>query len=356
MSDVVTGEAVALDLRLAKLPSRLVAGFLDVALQVAVLYALVALGAVVLRGTDGGLQAALVILLLVVVFLGYPITLETLTRGRTLGKMALGLRVVRDDGGPLGFRQALVRGLFGGLLEKPGLLLGLTAPIGILVMGLSARGKRLGDLAAGTVVLQERVPAPRQAYVAWMPPPLAGWATTLDLTGLDDGLALAVRQFLSRMPQLSASARAELGDRLAGAVAAVTTPPPPPGTPGWAYLTAVLAERGRRDGLRLAARQAAVDRPAGAVQLGSSGADAAPQDFARPAHHVAAVNDVAAAHHVAAAHDAPIPAYGSPAQVPRAYRSPPSVTAAPEQLSPAYEAPGRPGQVPPPAGPFAPPG
>ena len=57
------------------------------------------------------------------VFLGYPVAMETLTRGRTLGKMALGLRVVRDDGGPITFRQALVRGLVGLALERPGLFL-----------------------------------------------------------------------------------------------------------------------------------------------------------------------------------------------------------------------------------------
>lgn len=252
MSEVVTGEAVALELRLAKLPSRLVAAVLDVALQITVLYAAVILGAVVLRGADSGLAAAATVIVIVVIFLGYPITMETLTRGRTLGKMVMGIRVVRDDGGPIGFRQALVRGLFAGLVEKPGLLFGVTAPVGVLVMLINSKGKRIGDLTAGTVVLQERVPAPRINYYAEMPPPLAGWAMTLELTGVDDGLALSVRQFLSRLPQLDARARATLGDRLSGAVAAATTPPPPAGTPGWAYLTAVLAERRRREEIRLA--------------------------------------------------------------------------------------------------------
>ena len=94
------------------------------------------------------------------VFLGYPVAMETLTRGRTLGKMALGLRVVRDDGGPITFRQALVRGLVGLALERPGLvLLGFGPALGMIVAMFSARGKRIGDMAAGTVVLQERLPA-----------------------------------------------------------------------------------------------------------------------------------------------------------------------------------------------------
>jgi uncharacterized RDD family membrane protein YckC len=255
LSEIVTGEAVALELRLAKLPSRLLAACLDMGLQFSVLYVLQIMGGIILLSADAALAVAFYILLIVAIFVGYPVIMETLTRGRTLGKMALGIRVVRDDGGPIGFRQALVRGLFAGLLEKPGMLFGLTSIVGILTMLISTKGKRVGDLTAGTVVLQERVPAPKWAYYAQMPPPLAGWAATLDITGVDDTLALSVRQFLSRLGELDEDARAELGKRLAGAVAAVTTPPPPPGTPGWAYLTAVLAERRRREQLRMAARQ-----------------------------------------------------------------------------------------------------
>lgn len=247
MADIVTGEAVALDLRTASVPSRLLAGLLDLVLQFGVFWLLTIAGTAVLAGADGGLAAALLVALVVAVFVGYPVTMETLTRGRTLGKMALGLRVVRVDGGPIGFRQALVRGLFAGLLEKPGFLFGATVWVAVLVMLVSRNARRLGDLAAGTVVLQERVPttAPRADVVA-MPPALAGWAPLLDLGRLDDRLALSARQFLARFTQLEPAARERLGHQLAGAVAAVTTPPPPEGTPAWAYLSAVLAERRRR--------------------------------------------------------------------------------------------------------------
>lgn len=247
MTDIVTGEAVGLNLRVASVPSRLIAGGLDLALQFGVLWLLVIVGTAVLSGSDGAIAAALAITLVVAVLIGYPVTMETLTRGRTLGKMAMGLRVVRVDGGPISFRQALVRGLFAGLLERPGILFGLSVWVGVLTMMLSTNGRRLGDLAAGTVVLQERVPttAPRADVVA-MPPVLAGWAQLLDLGELDDGLALSARQFLARAGQLEPAARAHLGRQLAGAVAAVTMPPPPAGTPEWAYLSAVLAERRRR--------------------------------------------------------------------------------------------------------------
>ena len=84
-----------------------------------------------------------------------------------------------------------------------------------------------------------------------MPPPLEGWARSLDLSRLRDDLALSARSFLGRAGDLRPEAREDLGGRLVAAVQAVMSPPPPLGTPGWAYLSAVLAERRRRDGERL---------------------------------------------------------------------------------------------------------
>jgi uncharacterized RDD family membrane protein YckC len=248
VSDVVTGEAVALDLRLAQLPSRLTAAVLDLLVMVVVygllLFLIFEAG---LSGADDALIGGIGLALLLLVFLVYPVAMETLTRGRTLGKMALGLRVVRDDGGPITFRQALVRGLAGLALERPGLFLGTLGPaIGMVVAMFSARGKRIGDMAAGTVVLQERVPS-RSLWTPVMPPPLASWAPTLDLAGFDDALALSVRQFLDRAGELVPAAREALAGELVDEVRSRTTPDPPPGTPGWAYLTAILAERRRRE-------------------------------------------------------------------------------------------------------------
>jgi uncharacterized RDD family membrane protein YckC len=248
VSDVVTGEAVALDLRIAQLPSRLTAAVLDLlVMSVAYGFLLVLLLEAGLGSADEALIAGVAVVLVVLVFLGYPVAMETLTRGRTLGKLALGLRVVRDDGGPIAFRHALVRGLFGLALERPGLLLASLGPaIGMTVTIFSRRGQRIGDMAAGTVVLQERVPS-RPQWTPVMPPPLAWWAPTLDLAGIDDALALMVRQFLGRAGELTPAAREALAADLVDEVRARTTPDPPPGTPGWAFLTAVLAERRRRE-------------------------------------------------------------------------------------------------------------
>ena len=244
---LVTGEAVALDLRLAALPSRVVARLLDALVQGAVLLAVSLLAAVAGAESSDAAAATLSIVTLVLALLVYPIALETLLRGRTLGKLAMGLRVVRDDGGPIAFRQAAVRG-FATLADLPTLFVP-----SIVCMLAGARSKRLGDLAAGTVVVQERVPA-RGGQVAVMPRGLEGWAASLELSRLSDELAQSVRQFVSRAGELTPAAREDLGSRLVRAVGEVTAPPPPPGTPGWAFLAAVLAERRRRDELRLAPR------------------------------------------------------------------------------------------------------
>ncbi len=247
MSDLVTGEAVALDLRTAALPSRSVAAAIDLAAQLGVLLLLGLLAAVGSVDVSGALGDALGVLVIILVLVVYPVTFETLLRGRTPGKAAMGLRVVRDDGGPIGFRQALVRGLSGAFLEKPGITFFV---LPVVVSLLQPRGKRVGDLLAGTVVVQERVPV-RSGTVAAMPPPLAGWAASLELSRLPDSLALSVRQFVARSAELTDAAREDLGGRLVAAVRAVTAPPPPPGTPGWAFLAAVLAERRRRETARL---------------------------------------------------------------------------------------------------------
>ncbi|HWC34942.1 MAG TPA: RDD family protein [Mycobacteriales bacterium] len=238
---VVTGEAVEIALPLAGVGSRGIAALIDYAVTTAAMIAVLLL--VIAAGSSSDLTAVLTEVLLVVVLvqLGYPVAMETLWQGKTLGKAAMGLRVVRDDGGPIRFRHAFVRGLVGVVLDKPGISYGLLALVPMLV---SKRAKRLGDMAAGTVVLQERVPARVEAPIA-MPPPLAGWASALDLAGIDEALATRVRQFLTRAAQLNVETRDAMERQLVGEVAGRIGVAPPP-APGWAILAAVLAERRRR--------------------------------------------------------------------------------------------------------------
>jgi hypothetical protein len=147
-------------------------------------------------------------------------------------------------------------------------------------MLVNPHGKRLGDLAAGTIVIHDRTPA-TWGWVPAMPPHLAGWAATLDLTGLDDDLALAVRHYLARNREIREPARTRLGYALATEVTECTTPPAPPGTPGWAYLAAVLAERNRRAAARLVRARAVTGRFWPELSLAVHGPLRAP---ARPIH------------------------------------------------------------------------
>jgi uncharacterized RDD family membrane protein YckC len=277
---LVSGDAVELDVRVARLGSRALARLVDLVAQAMLAGLLAILNVIVLTtigpASDEALAGALTVVDLVLVLIGYPVLLESLTGGRTLGKLVLGLRVIRDDGGPVRFRHALTRALIGVAIEFPALGMVVLLPLGWLIslwtMLVNPHGKRLGDLAAGTVVIHDRTPQ-SWGWVPAMPPQLAGWASLLDLTGLDDDLALAVRHYLARNRQLREPARSRLGHALASEVAAGTTPPAPPGTPGWAYLAAVLAERNRRAAHQLARARvatgrvwpelhAAVDRPA----------------------------------------------------------------------------------------------
>jgi uncharacterized RDD family membrane protein YckC len=247
VSDLVTGEAVPLEMRLAKLPSRALAILLDWTLLAVVGILLAIVLETVLSAADPALQAALALVGFIALFVGVPVLVETLSRGRSLGKLALGLRVVRDDGGPVRFRHALTRGLAGVFVDFL-----VTFGVGAIVCSLlNERGKRVGDILAGTVVVRERAPA-KSAPLPTVPPHLAAWATGLELSRLPADLALAARSYLSRYPQLSPAVREQMGTGLAAEVAQVVTPAPPPGTPAWAYLAAVLSERGRRESERLA--------------------------------------------------------------------------------------------------------
>jgi uncharacterized RDD family membrane protein YckC len=243
--DLVTGEAVALDLPPAGLAIRVVSGFIDVMVTVVLLCVVLFTLTVATFTSDAALLRVGVIGSLVTVFLIVPTSLETLTRGRSLGKLATGLRTVRDDGGPITAQHALTRSLIG-FVE----IYAFSGVPAVLSAMLSHKGKRLGDYAAGTYVVRDRVrlvlPPP-----VWMPRHLAQWAAGADIASLPIGLSLAVRQYLGRVHQITPASRATIGEQLATQVRTHVAPEPPPGTTNEDFLAAVIAARRDRDAARL---------------------------------------------------------------------------------------------------------
>lgn len=249
MSEVVTGDAVVLDVQIAQLPVRAVSAIIDIAVVFICYFLGLMLWAASLSQFDEALTVAFVIIFTVLAMVGYPVAIETATRGRSVGKMVMGLRVVSDDGGPERFRQALFRAL--AAVVEIWMLLGSPA---VICSALSPKAKRVGDMFAGTVVVSER--GPRIGPPPAMPPALAGWAASLQLSGLTSGQAEVARQFLSRAHQLDPALRNQMAYRIANDVVSRIAPPPPPGVPPQLILAAVLAERHRRELARLRPRPA----------------------------------------------------------------------------------------------------
>ena len=142
--------------------------------------------------------------------------MEWLARGRTIGKMAMGLRVVRDDGGPIGLRQALVRGLAGLVLEKPGLLFPLTTVAGVRHRQLQRPGEadRRHDGRHRRARRALRHAGRADAAAAWVDPPLQPWAAAVDLQRRRRPAGPAVRQFVVRAHEMSPAAQWSLGESL----------------------------------------------------------------------------------------------------------------------------------------------
>jgi uncharacterized RDD family membrane protein YckC len=256
MSKLVTGDAVILDIQIAQLPVRAVSALIDISLIFVGYVLSLMLWSIMLMQFDDALTTAILIIFAVGLQVGYPVIFETATRGRSLGKIAMGLRVVSDDGGPERFRQALFRAL-ASVVE----IWALAGSPAVICSLLSSRGKRLGDIFAGTMVISERGPAATPPPV--MPPQLAWWASSLQLSALSPETAEVGRQFLSRRSQLEPRVREAMGCRIAGDMLARISPPPPPGAPPELVLAAVLAERHRRELARLQAPGVGYPAPTG---------------------------------------------------------------------------------------------
>jgi uncharacterized RDD family membrane protein YckC len=219
---LLTGEAVALDLRPASFALRAGGAVIDIAISIFAFVVLI-MAFFIPAGQlqlEAAWSAVFTIASLVLAFVVLPCVVETLTRGKSLGRLAVGARIVRDDGGAAGFRHAAIRALVG-VLEFLLTLGGLAALVGIL----SPRSKRLGDHLAGTYAQYER--APRVATpIFGMPLELMGWAQVADVARMPDPLARRIAAFLASARDFDPVRRGYLAQQLAHEASRYVAPLP----------------------------------------------------------------------------------------------------------------------------------
>ncbi len=217
--EIMTPEGLALEMTLAGIGSRAVAAILDALI---IIGATIGFGFVVsISGLAESLPAAIIAFALwnLLVLAYFPL-FETLNSGQTPGKRRAGIQVVRADGGPVSFLPVLIRNLVR-IIDFLPMLYG----VGLVVMFASKNNQRLGDLAAGTVVVkraggQDPMLAPR------LPPatsvPVTGW----DVTAVSKEEVGVIRRFLDRRATLQQGPRAALAAQLYEQVSPKVTRPP----------------------------------------------------------------------------------------------------------------------------------
>ena len=240
---IETPEGVNLEVTLAGLGSRAGACFIDsLILGVALLVVLMATAFVGFADTSADISALILgigALLATGVLFGYYLLFETLNSGRTPGKAAFGIRVIKLDGSPLGLGAVAIRTLLRFIDLLP-----TAYAVGIISILVSARHQRLGDLAAGTVVVRERQPTLSSAVLAGsialdgLPP----WDTSA-VTENEVGL---VRRFVERRTSLAPANRAGLAASLAGPLRSKVSAPDA-NTDDEAFLLRLLAEKLHRE-------------------------------------------------------------------------------------------------------------
>lgn len=244
---LITGDAVLLDLRPASFAARMLSAAIDGALQLGILIVCtVAVAWTAARADlDEGLIAAAIVAVSVAAYIGYPVLCEMLLQGRSVGRIAMGTRVVRDDGGPVHGRQSLLRAVMA-MLE----IWSTAGSIALTCAVIDRKSRRLGDLLAGTLVIQERMAAlePRRTEV---PARLQEWVAAADVGRLPLTLMQDIRSFLPRADRINPESRRQLSRDLLRRTLPHVAPAPPPGTVPEEFLAAVIAERSRRDEERL---------------------------------------------------------------------------------------------------------
>ncbi|MGW8484235.1 RDD family protein [Microbacterium sp. NPDC055903] len=220
--EVLSGEAVAIDAQPVGFLLRTLGAMIDF-LAMVVLYIAFLLLTFWLSGAgvfSDAVARIMSVVALAVCFVIVPVAVEVATRGRSLGKLAVGARVVRIDGGAIGFRHAFVRALLG-LLE----IFMTFGSVALLTGAMTARSQRLGDLAAGTYAQRVRTPA-LVHHAPLLPPGLAEWAAIADVARLPDRLARRISQFLQNAQNFTPAARTRIAEQLLEQAAPYISPMP----------------------------------------------------------------------------------------------------------------------------------
>lgn len=228
-----------LEFETASVGSRALAQAIDVAVRAAA----VTVAGGLLGVTVGGIMSETVAVVVgtIVGFLllfGYPAILEARWNGQTVGKRAMGLRVVTTEGAPVSLRHTAVRSILAPVdfFLPP---LGVAATVSVL---LNTRNQRVGDLFAGTIVLREKTAAGWPVPVSFPPlPGLERYTGSLDIGALTAAQYAVIRSFLVRANDLEPVARARIGIRLANAAATLLHHRPPPTVAPEAFLVSVAA-------------------------------------------------------------------------------------------------------------------
>lgn len=341
MRGIVTPEAVLLEFQTASVPTRVLQFSLDFLVQLAaltaVLLVLAAAGAAGLSIPDS-VAIIFATVMVFLIFLGYPIIMETLWNGRTLGMAAAGLRTVTKEGAPIRFRHALIRGALG-IIDFWLIPVGVIATVVIL---LTRDNQRLGDLAAGTLVLRERSPVDRTAQAMAFYPPygLEAYAAGLDVTTVTPEQYEVLRAYLLRVASFTPEARWSLGARLANPVATEMGHTPPANLAPESFLVCVAAAYQLRHGGPPGGWPSQGPTYGGPVPTGAP--PSPPPPVGRPTGPSLAPGSV------------PAPAPG-PAPGPTPPAAPPGMPPGPGQVPPPPPPPPAPPAPPPADGGFAPP-
>jgi uncharacterized RDD family membrane protein YckC len=234
---IATPEGVALDLTLAGLGSRSIAFLIDQAIGWAGILAVYLFLALVAGDSDiAGLAIAIGLVLLFLLFFGYHVIFETLAAGRTPGKRITGIRVVNETGAPIGFVTSSLRNIVRLVDALPGTYL-----VGMIAVLASRRNQRLGDMAAGTLVVRDR----RGSTVMPAAIDAVPFVSTWDLAAITADDIAAVRRFLARRESLTAPARQRIGLELAEVLRAKVVGPDDDLEPE-AFLEALVATKAAR--------------------------------------------------------------------------------------------------------------